>query len=48
MTDFDDSESSGYFHKALKVRGIWAALEEAGIVEGAVVKIGNLEFEWEE
>lgn len=44
--NFEDYESLHYFQKTLKRRGVIAALEEAGIPEGATVRIRGIEFDY--
>ena len=45
-TNFDDSDSLAYFQKVLRKRGIIDELKEAGIQEGDLVKIYEVEFEY--
>lgn len=44
--NFSDEESLQYFQNALRKRGVIDALEDAGIQEGDLVRIGDLEFEF--
>ena len=46
--NFSDVESLAYFHKMLRKMGIDAALKKQGIKEGDIVKIFDLEFEYED
>ena len=48
MTNFESEEGLRRFQKILKVMGIDDALRAQGIGVGDKVKIGDLEFEWEE
>ena len=45
-TNFGDNESVQYFQTMLKKYGIIDALEERGIIEGATVKIYDIEFDY--
>lgn len=45
-TNFDDTESIQYFQRILRRRGVIEALEAAGIQEGDLVKMHDLEFEY--
>ena len=45
-TNFDDSDSLAYFQKVLRKRGIIDELKDAGIQEGDLVKIYEVEFEY--
>ena len=45
-TNFDDYESISYFQRQLEAAGVYAALEEAGIEEGATVNIYDVEFDY--
>lgn len=44
--NFSDEESLQYFQNSLRRKGVIDALEEAGIQEGDIVRIGDLEFEF--
>jgi len=44
--NLDDYESSTYFQRVLKNKGIFAELEKIGIKDGDVVNIEGLEFEY--
>ena len=44
--NLSDYESSTYFQRVLKNKGVFAALEEAGIQEGDTVNICDYEFEY--
>lgn len=46
--NFSDYESLAYFHSMLKKMGIEAELKRRGIKEGDIVKIFDLEFQYEE
>lgn len=46
--NFSDYESLAYFHSTLKKMGIEAELKRRGIKEGDIVKIFDLEFQYEE
>lgn len=48
MTYFESEDSLYRFQNILKVMGVDDALRAAGIKEGDKVRIGKLEFEWEE
>lgn len=48
MTSFDQSEAILRLHRVFKGMGITAALERAGIREGDMVRIGEVELEWRE
>ena len=43
-----DYESSNYFYKTLKDRGVIKALIQRGIKEGDTVRIKDIEFEYYE
>ncbi len=45
-TNFDDSESLQYFQNALRRKGVIKALEKAGINEGDLVKMYEVEFDY--
>ena len=45
-TNFDDYESLQYFQNALRSSGIIDALEKAGIEEGDMVQMYEIEFEF--
>jgi len=47
-SNFDDTESFGYFQRTLKRRGIIDALLEKGMSEGDTVRILDTEFDYEE
>lgn len=44
--NFSDEESLQFFQRSLRKKGVIDALEEAGINEGDIVRIGDLEFEF--
>ncbi len=44
--NFSDEESLQFFQNALRRKGVIQALEDAGINEGDLVRIGDLEFEF--
>jgi GTP-binding protein len=44
--NFDDEESLNWFHRALRDRGVIAALREAGAGEGSTVRIIDMEFDF--
>ncbi|MCI0476878.1 MAG: GTPase ObgE [Anaerolineales bacterium] len=48
MTNFDQEEASTRLHRVFKGMGVTAALERAGIREGDMVRIGEVELEWRE
>lgn len=48
MTNFDQTEALLRLHRILKGMGVTAALEHAGVREGARVRIGEVELEWRE
>ncbi|MDE7454907.1 MAG: GTPase ObgE [Clostridia bacterium] len=43
--DLDDYDSSRYFERVLKTRGVYKALRDAGMKDGDTVIIGEIEFE---
>jgi len=45
-TNFEDSESLQYFQNALRKKGVIKALENAGINEGDLVRMYELEFDY--
>jgi len=45
-TNFDDHESLQYFQRVIRKKGLVAALEAAGIKEGQLVRMEELEFEF--
>lgn len=45
-TNFDDSESLQYFQRLLRKKGVIAALEKAGVVEGDLIRLHDAEFEF--
>lgn len=45
-TNFEDSESLQYFQNALRRKGVIKALEKAGINEGDLVKMYEVEFDY--
>ena len=47
MTRWDLDESAMRFQRILEAWGITQALEQAGVQEGDVVRIGNIELEWQ-
>ena len=44
--NLDDFESAAYFQRVLKNKGIFSALEKAGIQDGDTVDICGLQFEY--
>lgn len=44
--NFSDEESLQFFQRSLRRKGVIDALEDAGIQEGDIVRIGDLEFEF--
>ncbi len=46
-TNFEDVDSLSYFQRTLRSRGIIDALEKAGIREGDIVSMDEVEFEYE-
>lgn len=44
--NFEDNQSLQYFQRTLQKRGVIEALEEAGIVEGDTVVLGDIEFDF--
>lgn len=46
MTDMDNEEAVYRLQRIMKVMGLENALREAGVEEGALVKIGDFEFEF--
>jgi GTP-binding protein len=44
--NFSDNESLGYFQRALRRLGVIDALEAAGIEEGDIVRLFDIEFEY--
>lgn len=44
--NFEDEESTAYFQRALRKRGIITKLEELGIQEGDPVRMGDIEFDF--
>lgn len=45
-TNFDDTESLQYFQRLIRKKGVIAALEQAGVKEGDLVSLHDLEFEF--
>lgn len=45
-TNFDDHESLQYFQRLIRKKGVIAALEKAGVKEGDLVSLHDLEFEF--
>ncbi len=45
-TNFDDSESLQYFQRLIRKKGVISALEKAGVKEGDLVSLHDLEFEF--
>ena len=45
-TNFEDSESLQYFQNALRKKGVIKALEKAGINEGDLVRMYDIEFDY--
>ncbi|HBP37336.1 MAG TPA: GTPase CgtA [Clostridiales bacterium] len=45
-TNFDDTESLQYFQRLIRKRGVIDALEKAGVQEGDLVALHDLEFEF--
>jgi GTP-binding protein len=48
MTPFVLPEAAARFQRQLRAMGIEAALEEAGVRPGDLVRIGEQELEWNE
>jgi GTP-binding protein len=48
MTPFMIPEAVARFQRQLRAMGIEAALEEAGVRPGDLVRIGERELEWQE
>jgi GTP-binding protein len=46
MTNFDQEEAIIRLHRVFKAMGVTNALEQAGVVEGDKVRIGDVELEW--
>lgn len=44
--DLDDIDSSRYFERVLKTRGVYKALRDAGIIDGDTVIMGGIEFDY--
>ena len=47
QTSFSNDEAVGYLADRLAKLGVETALAKAGAVEGSLVRIGEVEFEWE-
>jgi len=45
-TNFDDTESLQYFQRLIRKKGVIDALEKAGVKEGDLVALHDLEFEF--
>lgn len=45
-TNFDDTESLQYFQRLIRKKGVISALEKAGVHEGDLVALHDLEFEF--
>ncbi|MCL2177687.1 MAG: GTPase ObgE [Firmicutes bacterium] len=45
---FDDFQSVNYFYRKLNEFGVIEKLKAEGMVEGSIVKFGDLEFDWTE
>ncbi len=45
-TNFDDIDSLSYFQKVLRNRGVIDKLKEAGVLEGDLIKMYSVEFEY--
>lgn len=45
-TNFQDNEQVRYFERVLRDKGVYDALKEAGIEEGDIVHIDDMEFEY--
>ena len=45
-TNFDDTESLQYFQRLIRKKGVIDALEKAGVQEGDLVALHDLEFEF--
>jgi GTP-binding protein len=45
-TNFDDTDSLQYFQRLIRKKGVIAALEKAGVKEGDMVSLHDLEFEF--
>lgn len=48
MADLDNAEAVGHLHRQLSRRGILRRLQEAGVQEGHLVRIGDIEFDFVE
>jgi GTP-binding protein len=48
MTNFDQEEAIQRLHRIFQAMGVTRALQNAGIHEGDVVRIGQVELEWQE
>ncbi|MBI3741261.1 MAG: GTPase ObgE [Chloroflexi bacterium] len=48
MTDFNQAEAVEHLHRVFKAMGVTDALEKAGVREGSLVRIGEVELEWRE
>jgi GTP-binding protein len=48
MTNFDQEEAIQRLHRIFQAMGVTQALQNAGIREGDVVRIGQVELEWRE
>ncbi|MBI3914501.1 MAG: GTPase ObgE [Chloroflexi bacterium] len=48
MTNFDQEEAILHLHRVFKAMGVTPALEKAGVREGSLVRIGDVELEWRE
>ncbi len=47
MTDWNSQEAVARFQRIIKAIGVWAALEQAGVRLGDLVRIGDAELEWQ-
>ena len=47
-TNFENTESMGWFHRTLRARGVIDALRAAGAKEGDTVVFGDMEFDFVE
>jgi Obg family GTPase CgtA-like protein len=46
QTDFGNDESASRFQRELARMGLVAALRDAGVEVGDIVRIGQMELEW--
>ena len=48
MTDVDNPEALGHLHRQLSHRGVLRSLRQAGVQEGDLVRVGEIEFDFVE